>query len=77
VAVKRIQVVGAFLWRGGALLAVVWGLFESARWIWRLVDVPAQVELGLGLVTSGFAMLVVSLILERVEDYRAERDLQE
>ena len=69
--------VAALLWRGGLIIAVVAGLVESARWIWRLVDIPAEVELGLGLLSSGFVLLLVSLILERIQDYQTESSLSE
>jgi hypothetical protein len=69
---NKTQAVGVILWRGGALLAVAWGLFETARWIVRLWDVPAQVEIALGLLISGFLLVAASLIVERVRDYRVE-----
>ena len=74
---KRIQVVGALLWRGGLLLAAVAAFFESARWLLRVIDVPRELELGLGLLISGFALVLVSLVMERVQDYRAESELRE
>jgi hypothetical protein len=69
--------VGALLWRGGTLLAAVAALFESTRWLLRLVDVPTQLELGLGLLLSGFVLVLVSLIVERIADYRAESEFPE
>lgn len=69
--------VGAFLWRGGAVVAVLAGLVESARWVLRLIEVPRELQLGLGLLMSGFFLLVASLIAERIKDYRAESDLSE
>jgi hypothetical protein len=75
--VKRTQVVGALLWRGGLLLAAVAAFFESARWILRVVDVPRELELGLGLLISGLALVLLSLVVERVQDFRAERELRE
>jgi hypothetical protein len=64
--------VGVFLWRGGAVLAGVAAVFESIRWILRLVDVPSQLEIALGLFLSGFALVLLSLLAERVQDYRRE-----
>jgi len=69
---NKTQAVGVILWRGGALLAAAWVLFEGVRLIVRLWDVPAQVEVALGLLLAGFLLVVVSLIVERVRDYRAE-----
>ena len=69
---NKTQAVGVILWRGGALLAAAWVLFEGVRLIVRLWDVPTQVEVALGLLIAGFLMVVASLIVERVRDYRAE-----
>ena len=65
--------VGVLLWRGGAVLAGVAVVFESIRWILRLVDVPAHLEVALGLFISGFALVLLSLLAERIQDYRQER----
>jgi hypothetical protein len=75
--VNKTQVVGALLWRGGLLLAAAAALFESARWILRVVDIPRQLEIGFGLLLSGFVLVMVSLIVERIKDSRLESDLRE
>jgi len=75
--VTKTQVVGALLWRGGALLAAVAVLFESVRWILRLVDVPTEMRIGLGLLIAGFLLVMLSLIVERIHDIRAEGRLRE
>jgi len=75
--VNKTQVVGALLWRGGTLVVVVAALFESARWILRLVDVPPEMQIGLGLLIAGFVLVLVSLIVERIQDFRVESDLRE
>jgi hypothetical protein len=75
--VNKTQVVGALLWRGGLLLAAAAALFESARWILRVVDIPPQLEIGFGLLLSGFVLVMVSLIVERIKDSRLESDLRE
>ena len=74
---KKTQMVGALLWRGGIVFAAVAGTVESARWILRLVNVPDEVELGLGLLVSGFVLLLASLLFERIQDYRTETSLSE
>ena len=74
---NKTQVVGALLWRGGLLLAAAAALFESARWILRVVDIPRQLEIGFGLLLSGFVLVMVSLIVERIKDSRLESDLRE
>jgi hypothetical protein len=75
--VTKTQVVGAVLWRGGALLVVVAALFESVRWILRLVDVPTEMRVGLGLLVAGFVLVLGSLVVERIQDFRVESDLRE
>ncbi len=74
---NKTQVVGALLWRGGLLLTAAATLFESARWILRLVDIPPQLEIGFGLLLSGFVLVMVSLVVERIKDSRLESDLRE
>jgi hypothetical protein len=59
------------------LLAAAAALFESARWILRVVDIPRQLEIGFGLLLSGFVLVMVSLIVERIKDSRLESDLRE
>ncbi len=51
-------------------------LFEAARWLLRFVDLPLQLEIGLGFLLAGVALVILSLILERVQDYHAEGDLR-
>lgn len=74
-AVKSAQLVGLLLWRGGLLLIGAWALFEAARWFLRFVDLPLQLEIGLGLLIAGCALVVLSVILERIQDRRGEGDL--
>jgi len=69
-----LQLIGLSLWRGGLLVAAGWLLYESARLVLRWIDVPAEVEAGLGLALAGFALVMVSLIAERIVDLRAEHD---
>jgi hypothetical protein len=71
------HLMGLFLWRGGLLLVGAWALFEGARWLLRFIHVPAQIEVGLGLLVAGMALVLLSLVLERVHDARAEGDLSE
>ncbi len=72
---RRGQWIGLVLWRGGLLLAVAWGLYETVRAILRFIDVPSEVEIGLGLILAGLVLLMVSLVAERIRDRRAEGDL--
>ena len=74
---RRIHIVGLLLWRGGLLLVVAVALFEVARWVLRFVDLPAQLEIGSGLMLAGLVLVFVSLVIERARDYRTEGHLRE
>ena len=65
------------MWRGGLLLVGASVLFEAAKRVLRFVQLPAQLELGFGLVLTGFVLVVLSLILERIQDSRNEGDLRQ
>ena len=69
---NKTQMVGVLLWRGGAVLAGAAAVFETIRWVLRMVDVPAQLEIALGLFFSGLALVMMSLLAERIQDYRQE-----
>lgn len=69
--------VGMLMWRGGLLLLAVAAAVEIMRSLLRFIDVPEQVELGAAFVFAGLALVIVSLILERVHDSRNEGYLRE
>lgn len=73
----RIQLLGMILWRGGLLFASGWALLEGSRWLLALVALPPQLETGAGLILAGAVLVLLSFVLERVEDSRAEGDLRE
>jgi hypothetical protein len=75
--VKHIQIIGLLLWRGGLLLVAGTVVFEVARLLLRLVALPVQLEIGFGLVVAGGALVLISLILERIQDLRIEGNLRE
>jgi hypothetical protein len=52
-------------------------LFEVARFLFRFIDLPLQLEIGFGLGAAGAALVIISFVLERIQDYRAEGDLLE
>ncbi len=68
---------GMLLWRGGLLLLAVTAAVEIMRSLLRFVDVPGQVEFGVAFVLAGLALVLVSLIMERVKDARSEGYLSE
>lgn len=69
---RPVHLIGLFLWRGGLLLAAAAVLFEAARWALRFVQPPLEIEIGLGLLLAGLGLVLLSLILERARDGRAE-----
>ena len=74
---RRIQLIGLLLWRGGLLFVGAAVLIEAVRWVLRFWTLPAQVEVGLGLLLCGCSLVILSLVWERLQDYRAEGDLCE
>ena len=68
---------GMLLWRGGLLVLAIAAAVEIMRSLLRFVDVPGQVELGMAFVLAGLALVIVSLIMERVKDARSEGYLRE
>ena len=74
---RPIHLIGLILWRGGILLAVVTGAIESMRLLLRFVDLPVELELGVAFVLAGLALVLVSLVLERLRDLRSEGPLRE
>jgi len=71
------HLIGLLLWRGGLLLVAVYLFFTAAGYLLRFVDLPAQLEVGFGLAAAGMALIVISLIAERIQDRRVEGDLGE
>ena len=69
------QLVGLLLWRTGLMIVAGYSMFRMARLVMRYVDLPTQLEFGLGLALGGAALVLVSLVWERVQDARAEGDL--
>jgi hypothetical protein len=74
---RSVHWIGLILWRGGLLLALAAVLLETARWVLRFVNVPATLELGLGLLLAGFLCVLLSVLAERIRDARSEGDLRE
>ncbi len=71
------QLVGFFLWRAGLLLVAGYSAFRAARLALRFIDLPSELEVGLGLVLAGAFLVLLSLVLERIVDAREERRLAE
>ena len=69
------QLMGLLLWRAGLILVGVWGLVEAADWFLLFFELPPQLKLGFSLIIAGGALVVISVILERIRDARGEGDL--
>ena len=74
---KSIQLAGLLLWRFGMLLAGATALYRISKLILQFIDLPIQIEIGIGLIFSGIVVFATSLILERIQDSRTEGALTE
>ncbi len=76
-AVKKIQLIGIFLWRGGLAFAAMAGLYYSAWWVlthyFQLI--PTTIKVGLAVGLAGLILFTLSFVLERISDAREEGDL--
>ncbi len=72
--VKATHVAGLLLWRGGLLLAGGTVVVITTRFLLRFFTLPAQMEVGLALLSAGFLLILTSLIAERVQDLQTERE---
>ena len=73
----KTQLVGMVLWRGGLLYVSAYAGFRGFRELTRWVELPKQLEIGVAIGLTGFAFLIASVIVERVQDARAEGDLSQ
>jgi len=72
-----IQLTGLLCWRGGLLLVASYSFFRIARLAVTHVDLAPQLQVALSLGLAGAAMVLGSLVFERVRDARYEEDLRE
>ncbi len=72
---SRTQLVGFVFWRSGLLLVAGYTTLRIARLALEYVDLPAQIDLGLGLAIAGAVLVLGSLVAERVVDARNEEGL--
>ena len=73
---RRSHLLGLFLWRGGLLCAVGYAVYEGAWWALFFWDVPDQLKAGGALLLAGAALVLGSLLAERIADARLEGDLR-
>ena len=75
---RKSQVIGMILWRGGLLFAAAYAFFWGATYALGLLRIwgirfPDSVKAGLGLMIAGFLLVMLSLLLERIRDLREEK----
>jgi hypothetical protein len=68
--VKKAQVLGLVLWRGGLLLVGASALYHGARLVLRFVDLPVALEVAGSLVLAGLLLVLVSMVMENLEESR-------
>jgi len=72
---RRVQIIGLLLWRGGVLFLGGTAIYYSMRYILMFFTFPLQVEVGLALILTGIGFVLASVIIERVQDVRKDREL--
>jgi hypothetical protein len=74
---QGVQLAGLLLWRAGLILAGATAAFRVARFLLRFIDLPTQIEIGVALFIVGVGCVGLSLVMERIVDYRSEEDLRQ
>ena len=67
---QPIQLTGLLLWRFGLLLAGATAVYRTAKFLLRFIDLPVQLEIGVGLVFAGVVFFMASILMEQVSDER-------
>lgn len=68
------QLSGLLLWRFGILLASATAIYRTAKFLLRYVDLPLQLEIGIGLMFAGAVFFMASVLMEQLADGRREPD---
>lgn len=71
-----IQLTGLLCWRSGLLLVTSYSLFRIARLVLTHAELPTQLQVAASLALAGAAMVLLSLVVERVHDARQEGELR-
>ena len=71
---KKAHIVGLTLWRGGVLLVAAYLGYWALRGILQITD--AQLELAVAVFLVGVLLVFGSVVLERINDARSEREVQ-
>ena len=74
---RSTQLAGLLLWRFGLLLAGATALYRTTRFLMTFIDLPTQLEIGIGLLICGAVLVMASLVMERIVDMRSEGDLRQ
>ncbi len=72
---RRWQIAGIVLWRGGLAFAAGYLFYQGAWRIVRRLDWPPQITVGSAIALAGFGLFMLSLIAERRQAARAGGDL--
>ena len=72
---RSLQLAGLLMWRAGLLLAGGTAIYNTSKLLLRFIDLPLQLEIGIGLVMTGVVFVAFSFVMERLVDSRAEGDL--
>ena len=73
--IRLIRLIGWLMIVAGALALLTW-LIEPLRFIWRaLLALPLPMQIGLGAALAGLLLLLGSLLWERLEDRKTDRNL--
>lgn len=76
-SMRKSQVIGLILWRGGSLFVASLLLYEGAWRLLQFIDIPMQLKVGIVLTIVGSLLVLLSLLAERITDARKEGDLRE
>lgn len=75
--VKKAQILGLVLWRGGLLLVGASALYYGARQILQFVDLPLTLQVGGSLILAGLTLVLASMIMENVAESRSDASRRE
>lgn len=64
------QLSGLLLWRFGILLASATAIYRTAKFLLQFIELPIQLEIGLGLIFAGAVFFMASIFLEQITDAR-------
>lgn len=69
---QTMQLAGLLLWRFGILLASATAIYRTAKFLLQFIELPIQLEIGLGLLFGGGVFFMASVVMEQLNDGRRE-----